>query len=335
MAPAGEAFPTAPRSVRHRPACFSRCRPSLHLLPCRFALPAPFVDSIALLLVITGALCHAAWNLLAKKASGGLPFVFLFGVVSSVGALPFAVWAWHENQVPLTWLAWAAIAGSALMHAVYSLVLQQGYRNSDFSVVYPLARGTGPLFSVAAAILLLGEMPNQAGWIGILALLTGIFLISGAHRIHRAATERARAGLFWGSLTGLCIAAYTVLDGWAIKVLGLSPLLFYVLCLGLRTVILAPQALRNLPALHAEWLRSRRYIVAVGLLSPLAYLLVLFAVQRAPLSYVAPMRELSMLIGVYLGTRLLRETLLPSRLIGTLFMIAGVVALALFSQPSP
>lgn len=335
MAPAGEAFPTAPCSVRHRPACFSRCRPSLHLLPCRFALPAPFVDSIALLLVIAGALCHAAWNLLAKKASGGLPFVFLFGVVSSVGALPFAIWAWHENQVPLTWLAWAAIAGSALMHAVYSLVLQQGYRNSDFSVVYPLARGTGPLFSVAAAILLLGEMPNQAGWIGILALLTGIFLISGAHRIHRAATERARAGLFWGSLTGLCIAAYTVLDGWAIKVLGLSPLLFYVLCLGLRTVILAPQALRNLPALHAEWLRSRRYIVAVGLLSPLAYLLVLFAVQRAPLSYVAPMRELSMLIGVYLGTRLLRETFLPSRLIGTLFMIAGVVALALFSQPSP
>ena len=293
------------------------------------------MDSIALILVITGALCHAAWNLLAKKASGGLPFVFLFGVVASTAALPFAVWAWHENPLPLTWLAWAAIAGSALMHAVYSLVLQQGYRNSDFSVVYPLARGTGPLFSVTAAIALLGEMPNQAGWIGILALLAGIFLISGAHRIHRAATERARAGLFWGSLTGLCIAAYMVIDGWAIKVLGLSPLLFYVLCLGLRTVILAPQALRNMPALRAEWLRSRRYIIAVGLLSPLAYLLVLFAVQRAPLSYVAPMRELSMLVGVYLGTRLLREALLPSRLIGTAFMIAGIVALALFSKPSP
>lgn len=87
--------------------------------------------------------------------------------------------------------------------------------------------------------------------------------------------------------------------------------------------------------MRAEWGRNRPAIVAVGILSPLAYLLVLFAVQRAPLSYVAPLRELSMLIGGYLGTRLLRETLLPSRLIGTAFMIAGVVTLALFSQPSP
>ncbi len=300
-----------------------------------FCLACPFVDSIALLLVVTGALCHAAWNLLAKKAAGGLPFVWLFGLVSSAAALPFAAWAWHANPAPLTALAWAAIAGSALMHAVYSLVLQQGYRKSDFSVVYPLARGTGPLFSVTAAIVLLGEMPNRAGWIGILALLAGIFLVSGAHRIHRAATARARAGLLWGSLTGLCIAAYTVLDGWAIKVLGLSPLLFYVLCLGLRTLILTPQALRDMPAVRAEWGRNRPAIVAVGILSPLAYLLVLFAIQRAPLSYVAPLRELSMLIGVYLGARVLRETLVPSRLIGTVFMIAGVVALALFSQPSP
>lgn len=283
-----------------------------------FCLACPFVDSIALLLVVTGALCHAAWNLLAKKAAGGLPFVWLFGLVSSAAALPFAAWAWHANPVPLTALAWAAIAGSALMHAVY-----------------PLARGTGPLFSVTAAIVLLGEMPNRAGWIGILALLAGIFLVSGAHRIHRAATARARAGLLWGSLTGLCIAAYTVLDGWAIKVLGLSPLLFYVLCLGLRTLILTPQALRDMPAVRAEWGRNRPAIVAVGILSPLAYLLVLFAIQRAPLSYVAPLRELSMLIGVYLGARVLRETLVPSRLIGTVFMIAGVVALALFSQPSP
>lgn len=293
------------------------------------------MDQTALLLVVTGALCHACWNLLAKKASGGLPFVWLFGLVSTVLALPFGVGAWLENPAPLSALAWLAIAGSALMHVVYSLVLQHGYRKSDFSVVYPLARGTGPLFSVSAAIVLLGEMPNTAGWIGILALLAGIFLISGAHRIHRAATERARAGLLWGSLTGLCVAAYTVLDGWAIKVLALSPLLFYTLTLGLRTAILAPQALRDLRALRSEWARNRRAIVAVGILSPLAYLLVLFAIQRAPLSYIAPLRELSMLIGVYLGARLLRETLLPSRLVGTALMIAGVVALALFSNPPP
>ena len=293
------------------------------------------MDQTTLLLVVSGALCHASWNLLAKKAAGGLPFVWLFGLVSTMLAMPLGIWAWLETPAPLSALAWLAIAASALMHVVYSLVLQQGYRESDFSIVYPLARGTGPLFSVTAAVVLLGEMPNTAGWLGILALLAGIFLISGAHRIRHATTERARAGLLWGSLTGLSIASYTVLDGWAIKVLGLSPLLFYMLGLGLRTLFLAPQALRDLPALGVEWQRNRLTIVAVGILSPLAYLLVLFAIQRAPLSYIAPMRELSMLIGVYLGARLLRETLLPSRLIGTALMIAGVIALALFSNPPP
>jgi uncharacterized membrane protein len=103
----------------------------------------------------------------------------------------------------------------------------------------------------------------------------------------------------------------------------------------LRTLFLAPQALRNLPALGIEWQRNRLLIVAVGILSPLACLLVHFAIQRAPLNYIAPMRELSMLIGVYLGARLLRETLLTSRLIGTALMIAGVIAPALFSSPQP
>ncbi|MCG2577838.1 DMT family transporter [Dechloromonas sp. XY25] len=294
-------------------------------------MTATALDQTALLLVVTGALCHASWNLLAKKAAGGLPFVWLFGLVSTVLAVPFGIYAWIENAVPLTAVAWLAIAGSALMHLVYSLVLQQGYRKSDFSVVYPLARGTGPLFSVSGAILVLGEMPNVAGWIGILALLAGIFLISGIHRVHKATTPHAKAGLLWGSLTGLCIAAYTLLDGWAIKALGLSPLLFYVLCLWLRTLMLTPQALRDVSALRAEWGRNRKAIVAVGILSPMAYLLVLFAIKAAPLSYIAPLRELSMLIGVYLGTRVLREALLPSRLIGTLSMIIGVVLLALFS----
>lgn len=293
----------------------------------------PLLNQTALLLVVTGALCHASWNLLAKKAAGGLPFVWLFGLVSTVLAVPVGIYAWFENGAPLSAAAWLAIVGSALMHLVYSLVLQQGYRKSDFSVVYPLARGTGPLFSVSGAIFVLGEMPTMVGWIGILALMAGIFLISGIHRMHKATTPHAKAGLLWGSLTGLCIAAYTVIDGWAIKTLGLSPLLFYVLCLGLRTLMLAPQALRDTPALRAEWGRNRKAIVGVGILSPLAYLLVLFAIKSAPLSYIASLRELSMLIGVYLGTRVLREALLPSRLIGTLSMIVGVVLLALFSAP--
>lgn len=286
------------------------------------------MNSAALSLVIAGALLHALWNLFAKKASGGLPFVWLFGVVSLVVSLPFGLSFWCANSLQLTAQAWFAIAGSALVHVAYSLVLQKGYRESDFSVVYPLARGTGPLFAVFGAIVVLGETPSFLGWLGILAVLTGIVLISGVVQILAVPSPKVRAGLLWGTITGVSIAAYTVIDGWAVKALGIAPVLYYVLGLALRTIILAPHALCDTRSLRYQCRVNRRYIVAVGILSPLAYTLVLFAMTMAPLSYVAPVRELSMLLGVLFGAKLLRESFVPSRVIGTAFLVAGVVMLA-------
>lgn len=286
------------------------------------------MNSAALGLVFFGALLHALWNLLAKKASGGLPFVWLFGVVSLVVALPFGLFSCLSNSQQLTAQAWIAIVGSALVHVAYSLVLQKGYRESDFSVVYPLARGTGPLFAVVGAIVVLGEAPSLLGWVGIFAVLAGILLISGVKQMLATPSSKVRSGLTWGTLTGLSIAAYTLIDGWAVKVLGVSPVLYYVLGLALRTAILAPQALRNPQGLLSQWRVNARYIVAVGVLSPMAYTLVLFAMTMAPLSYVAPVRELSMLVGVLFGAKLLRESLIPSRVVGTACMVVGVIALA-------
>jgi len=285
----------------------------------------------ALVLVLAGALLHALWNLFAKQASGGLPFVWLFGLVSLAVALPFGAFSWLANSRQLGLQAWVAIGASALVHGTYSLVLQKGYRESDFSLVYPLARGTGPLFAVVGAIAVLGETPSLLGWTGIGAILAGILLISDPSRLVRVSSvsfPKARAGILWGALTGLSIAAYTLIDGWAVKALGIAPVLYYVLGLALRTLLLAPLALRDPQALRSQWRLNRRYILAVGILSPLAYTLVLFAMTLAPLSYVAPLRELSMLLGVLFGARLLRETLVPSRAVGTACMLAGVVMLA-------
>ena len=128
--------------------------------------------------------------------------------------------------------------------------------------------------------------------------------------------------------TGVFIAAYTVLDGWAIKTLGMVPVLFYAAGLALRTLLLAPFALRRMDDLRRQWRAGRAAIVAVGLLSPTAYSLVLFAVQRAPVSYVAPVREISMLVGTFIGASLLRENVKPSQVAGAAIMLAGVVGLA-------
>lgn len=286
------------------------------------------MNTAALALVVAGALLHALWNLFAKKASGGLPFVWLFGIVSLIVFLPFGVYAGIANWQQLGVQAWVAITASALIHVVYSLVLQKGYRESDFSIVYPLARGTGPLFAVFGAIAVLGEAPSFLGWLGILAILTGILLISGTAQVLFVASSKTRAGLLWGSLTGASIAAYTVVDGWAVKVLGISPVLYYVLGLALRSLVLTPRALSDMHAIRLQWRENGRYILAVGLLSPLAYTLVLFAMTMAPLSYVAPIRELSMLLGVLFGAKLLRESFSPSRAMGTACMVAGVIMLA-------
>ena len=287
------------------------------------------MSATALLLVLTGAFCHAIWNIVAKKSGGGLPFVWLFGMVSIVAALPVAGWAWFTHPQTFDALMWAAALGSGLIHVLYSLVLQKGYRVSDFAVVYPVARGSGPMLTVLASVALLGENPSLLGWIAVAITLAGVFISAGAGELFRGSPDgRRHLGVLWGVLTGLFIAAYTVLDGWAIKSLGMTPILFYTVGLAFRSLLLAPFALRQPDALRLQWRQHREAILIVGILSPLAYLLVLFAVQLAPLSYVAPVREISMLIGTFIGASLLKESLKTSQYLGAAVMLLGVVGLA-------
>jgi drug/metabolite transporter (DMT)-like permease len=193
-----------------------------------------------------------------------------------------------------------------------------------------VARGTGPLFSVFGALLILGEKPSLVGWLGIATIFFGIVFVAGGRKVFsRAKTSGVASGLRWGAITGLCIALYTIVDGWAVKTLTAPPVAYYALGLVFRTVLLAPFALRGLPALKTEWRAHAPHIVAVGILSPLAYGLVLTAMTLAPLSYVAPMRELSLMIAALLGAGVLKEDDAKSRIAGSALMAAGVVVIAL------
>jgi drug/metabolite transporter (DMT)-like permease len=287
------------------------------------------MSATALMLVIAGALVHATWNMLAKQVAGGAPFVFLYGLVSLFITVPIAAISWTLNPTPIDNTLVLAAAASGALHLVYSLVLQRGYQVADFSVVYPVARGTGPLLTVFGAILLLGEMPSLPGWMGIAAVVSGVFIIAKGPRQLTASRPDVATGVLWGSLTGLFIASYTLVDGWAMKVLGASPLMFYAIGFGFRTLFLAPRAWHDRVALRARWRSDRGRIVLVGALVPLAYLMILFAMRIAPLSYVAPAREISMLLGAYIGARFFGEPDLRSRMVGASIMVAGVAALAL------
>ncbi|HWW78298.1 MAG TPA: DMT family transporter [Steroidobacteraceae bacterium] len=286
------------------------------------------MPALALIAVLLAAVTHSTWNLYAKKAAGSRHFVWLYSVGSIVLYLPVIAWIMVYERPHLGTIEYLALTATAVLHTGYSLVLQAGYRTSDLSLVYPIARGSGPLLSFVGATILLGERPTVLAGLGLVLIVAGILLVAGLTREpHRA----PKAGIFFGLLTGLFIAGYTVNDGWSVKSLALSPFIIDFSGNLIRVVVLTPLALRDLPGVAREARVYAKPAAVVGVLGPLGYILVLFAMRIAPISHVAPARELSTLVGTYFGSRLLREKAVPARLAGAVCIVVGVVSLA-FAQ---
>lgn len=288
----------------------------------------------ALALVILAGLIHASWNIAAKKAGGDVRFAAFSGVVMMLFWAPLGLWL-GIDEVPRWGRAeWWLVAASALLHTLYFITLLRGYRKADLTVVYPLARGSGPLLSSLMAITLLGEQLSALGALGIAGVVGGVFLIAGGPGLWRARldpTQRQRLhkGMIYGLLTGVFIASYTLVDGYAVKFVLISPILLDYVGNLLRLVLLVPVALRDRAATLRHWRVQWKYAVFVGIVSPVSYVLVLYAVKVAPLSHVAPAREVSMLFAALLGGQLLGEGDRVARLAGALLIALGVMALAL------
>lgn len=232
------------------------------------------------------------------------------------------------------WVEWTVVTVSGVLHVLYYVVLLRGYRKADLTVVYPLARGSGPLLSSLVAITLLGERISAVGAAGIAGVVGGVFLIAGGPGLLRAAHDpaqrrRVHKGMVYGLLTGAFIASYTVVDGYGVRFLLMSPILIDYLGNFVRVALLAPAVLRDRPAAATLWRRQWKYALLVGAISPVSYVLVLYAMQAAPLSHVAPAREVSMLFAALIGGHLLGEGDRLQRLLGAALIAAGVMALAL------
>ncbi len=288
---------------------------------------SPFVLSI----VLVAAALHAWWNLLAKRVGGGLGFVWLYfflGVVLYAPVIGVAVAVLHPR---LDLVDLGFIVGTGVLHLAYFVTLQRGYRVGDLSLVYPLARGTGPLLSSCAAIAFLGERPSSYALAGIVLILAGVFIAVDGHRLAGALSDRkSRLSIGYGIATGIGIAAYTLWDKHAVAALAISPIIYDYCANAVRTAILTPFILaeRRRAEIAQAWREHRHEVLGIAVLSPLAYLLVLWALVTAPVSEVAPTRELSMLIGVFVGVRVLAEGRALPRVAAATLMLAGVIALA-------
>jgi drug/metabolite transporter (DMT)-like permease len=281
---------------------------------------------LALSLVLLAALTHASWNIYAKVAAESRHFVWLFSAGSVLIYGPVVIAVLIVERPVFEGRHWLALAATSVLHLLYSLSLQTGYRHSDLSVVYPIARGTGPLLSFIGAGLLLGEALTAQSVAGLALIVGGILLVAGLIGHHRRAPG---VGVFYGLLTGALIAAYTLNDGWAVKVLLISPFVIDFTGNLFRTAVLAPRAWRDRARVALEARTYRKAVIVVSVLGPLGYILVLFAMRLAPISHVAPARELSTLVGAWFGSRLLREDSGPWRIVGAALIVAGVISLAI------
>jgi drug/metabolite transporter (DMT)-like permease len=282
------------------------------------------VGVVPLVLVLTAAGAHAGWNLIVKRAGGGLAFVWLCAL-AEVGL--YAVPAAIQGAVRADDLSWSGVGfmvGSGLLHVGYFSTLQRGYGKGDLSLVYPLARGTGPLLSVIAAIVILGERASAAALAGAGLIVVAILsLACGARR------EGAAPAIGLAVLTGAFTAAYTVWDAHAVTTLHQPVIVYFWGAEVFRTILLAPLALRRRRELTATWAANKRGILGFGVLSPLAYILVLVALTRASVIFVAPAREISIVFGVLLGANVLGEGRTVQRALAGVGILAGIVMLAL------
>ncbi len=210
--------------------------------------------------------------------------------------------------MPLSALALVLLA--ALLHATWNIAAKRAGGDHRFTLITSLL--TSVLWLPAGLWFGWHEVP-RALW---------------RHTTDPAQRARTRAGVRWGLLTGALIAGYSVIDGYAIRVLAIGPVLFDYACNVLRVPRQLPTMLQNRPALRRAWRTQWKHALVVSTLGPLACILVLYALQVAPLSHVAPAREISMLVAALLGGRLLGESDRGLRLLGALCTAGGVMALA-------
>ena len=289
------------------------------------------MTTLSLLLILTAAVSHAGWNLLLKKSGDKELFAWSLYVCGAVLLAPLGIilFILHPISPPGYWL----LLASAVMQAFYLITLGRAYARGDLSLVYPIARGTGPMLVPVLAVLTLGERIAVPAIIGIALVVLGIYTVSwwGSFRVivTRPIDFLRANGVIYALLTGGIITVYSLVDKRGVQYV--QPFLYmYLLMLG-SSIFLAPYILRNynLSQIKAVWSARIWAIPVAALLSFVAYGSVLAAFSLSRVSYVAPAREVGIVAGVLLGVLVLKEPFGRGRILGSCLIVAGLLLIAL------
>ena len=286
------------------------------------------MNGTALAIVLVSAFLHAGWNYLLKKSDRKIVFIWWFLLLSVIIYIPMLLYFLPGTSIPPA--GWSCIVASGLIHGAYFWFMGGAYQRGDLSLVYPLARGSGPLFVPMLAVLLLGEEIAPLGGIGILFIIGGIYCVHLRSFNNTAFLEPFRAlrgaASLWALFTGLTIAFYSLVDKVGVG-LVYPPVYIYIMLLITWLTITPWVLVRERDGLKSEWRRHKGAIVVVGFLCGFTYLMILFALTMSKVSYVAAVREVSIVLSAYFGIVYLGEKHGRQKLLGDILITLGVIAI--------
>jgi drug/metabolite transporter (DMT)-like permease len=276
------------------------------------------MENVVFLAVLFAAACHAGWNALIKVGLDPLSTTTLISIGSGLVALvllPFV-------GLP-AWGAWSWLVASVAIHLIYFASLIESYRTGDLGQVYPIARGSAPLMTAAATTVLVGERLSLVGWVGILALVAGVLLLSARGGRDLAVVDRRAIG--FALFTAITVCGYSVVDGIGARASANPNAYSVCLFIGI-ALVMVPYALYRdgrdvMPAMHRYWRRG----LAGGALQFLSYGIAIWAMTIVPIAVVAALRETSVLFGAAIAVVLLKEPLRAVRIVAALMIVCGLI----------
>jgi len=274
--------------------------------------------TIALCLILLSAAVHAIVNILTKRAENKYAMRLLIGVCSSIFVAP-ALFFVPLPSGPALWF----LAATALVHAIYELLLVKSYEAADFSAVYPVARGTAPLFTATGAIILLHEHPPLIELIGILCVCGGVIAIGISHR----ASKGAAAGIAYALATGFTIGCYTLIDASGVRSVSdpMTYVLWFFVAHGFCVVVTAPGIRGRAVVIEAR--RQWKLGFVLGALSIVSYGSAMLAYRFGATAQLAALRETSVLFGTALAMTFLGEHMTARRWLAAGAIAAGAIML--------
>jgi drug/metabolite transporter (DMT)-like permease len=287
---------------------------------------------VAVGLVLVSAVLHVAWNYQVKRSPAPVLYTWWIQVLGALILAPIALWRTWPVSIP--WGGWACVAGTGLLYVAYFGLIAQSYRREDLSRAYPIARGVAPLATALLGVLFHGERPSLAGWLGIALISLAVFgLGSTAAGPKRADKTKGHdslplAGILAAVGVGLCTSGYSAIDKQGVQ--WVPPVLYIVLTFAMGALLQGATLWRRhgWRAIHAEARRGGAWLLGAAAFSSSGYLIVLEVLRTAPVSYVVPLRSVSVLLSVLAGAHFLSEGATGYRLIAAAMIVLGITAIA-------